>query len=208
MLAALSYAVSQNSRGSLSALTSQQADLMATEIIEHAHILSNAVSQIRLRDYQDTQISFENTSEAGYTNASCPETECEIFNIDGGGISWQTVSTQSAASVSSKWQITGEMAVQDIGTTCTAASCTELLAVALDINSGVCEKLNEKLDIATPTVIPDNPDADYVKFTGAYTYADTIGDVASSSKLAGYNAGCFYSTADSIHIFYKVLIAR
>ncbi|MDH5723459.1 MAG: hypothetical protein OEY94_09085, partial [Alphaproteobacteria bacterium] len=194
--------------GSLSALTSQQADLMASEIIEYAHILSNAASQIRLRDYQDTQISLENNNESGYTNAACTESECKIFDIDGGGVSWQTISEQSAASASSKWQITGEMAVQDIGTTCATDSCTELLALALDIDSGVCEKINENLGIVTPTVIPDNPDAAYAKFTGTYAYADTIGDVAGSSKLAAHNAGCFYSTADSIYIFYRVLIVR
>lgn len=208
LLAALSFAVSQNSRGTLTSLTDQQAGLMATEIIEHAHILSNAVSQIRLQGYEDTEISFENTSEAGYINASCAASDCEIFDISGGGVSWQTVSTQSAASATSKWQITGEMAVQDIGTTCTAASCTELLALALDIEQSVCSKINEKLDIALPSVIPDNPDAAYAKFTGTYSYGDTIGNVAGSSKLATLSAGCFYSTADDIHIFYKVLIAR
>ena len=137
-----------------------------------------------------------------------PDDECEIFNVLGGGISWQSVSTQSAASASSKWQITGEMAVQDVGTTCTSSSCAELLALVLDVDSTLCEAINEKLSIASPTVIPTHPDASYTKFTGIYSYADTIGDVVGSSKLAGENAGCFYSTADSINIFYKVLIAR
>lgn len=208
LLAALAYAVSQGSRTTTSGLSAEQARLQAAAIIEYGNALSQAVTQLKLRGYKETDISFENSVVSGYTNADCSEDACRVFALDGGGVSWQSVPENAMASTSSEWRIGAQMAVKDIGTTCTSASCSELLAFALDIKPAVCEQINTRLGLASPEVTPVDADADYAKFTGSYSYVSTIGGVAGSADLAGRSAGCFFSTADNIYIYYQVLIAR
>src|SRR5688500_16139778 len=98
LLAALSYAVAQGSRSSVTTLTDDRRQLVATEIIGYGDIVSKAVTQLRLRGTQVDQLSFANTvlPSADYGDYDCidPPDTCpagtgpqhEVFNPAGGAV--------------------------------------------------------------------------------------------------------------------------
>lgn len=88
MLAALSFAVMQGSRGGAESLSAEKTRLVATEILEYADVVAKAVAQTRLRGFEDTQISFENSAVGGYANANCTDEQCKIFSPSGGGVNY------------------------------------------------------------------------------------------------------------------------
>ncbi len=199
LLAALSYTLAQSGRGGIGKVNEEKAALYATEIIEYGNILSQAVSQIRLRGYKDTQISFENTKVTGYTNANCLEDECEIFHINGGGINW--TSPPPNANDGSQWLFTVNN-IANIGT-----SSVDAIMILQNLDLTVCQMLNKKL--YGTTAIPQEEDTiTLAKFTGTYSGA-TISD--SGNVMAGKNAYCFEgggTPAAGTYHYYQVLMAR
>jgi len=206
LLAALSFAVSQDGRGSVETLSKDRARLAATDVLSYADTVGKAVGQLRLRGYSMEQISFENNIVAGYINANCTDDGCKVFHPEGGALTW--ISPPDDANDDTNWVITDDMEVENIGRTCGADGCEDLTLQLLGVDAAVCQQINDMLDVAAPGTLPVNPDNSAGLFTGTYAYVDTIGDVAGSAKLAGLKAGCFTSTADSHNVFYKVLLAR
>ncbi len=199
LLAALSYAVTQSGRGNVSGIGKEKAKIYATEIIGYGNILSQAISQIRLRGYKDTEISFENSKVAGYANANCYDDGCEIFHINGGAINW--ISPSSNANDGSEWLFSVN-GVTNIGTT-----SLDLVMILPNIDIAVCQQINEKLH--GTTIIPQEEDSVTLsKFTGTYSGL-AISD--SGAAMDGNNAYCFegnVAPAAGTYHYYQVLIAR
>ncbi len=215
LLAALSYTVAQSSRGGTSNLNKERSALYATEIIEYGNILTQAVSQIRLRGYQATEISFENNMVAGYTNANCTDSECKIFNINGGGISW--LSPKTGVNDGNEWFITGGPCIPDIGigdAACTALSGSSELVIFLpNVDKDICLQINKKLGINNiADSPPQEPSNAYIlddsrKWTGSWNDIHQI-----SGAFTGLHSGCFEGGGtDPIpgtYHYYQVLISR
>jgi hypothetical protein len=208
LLASLSYAVTRSNTGSAGQLDSERARLAATEILEYGSILGNAASQLRLRGCKLTEISFEGATGT-YTNPSAPtDHSCDVFNTAGGGVSLQAPPVASVVSTATPWTFSADMEVNEVGTTCAADACADLVAYIPGVKDVVCDALNTLAGIDTPTTRPVQADASYSTFQGAYTYVDTLGDEAGTDKLSGKSAGCFQSTADGVFIAYKILLSR
>jgi hypothetical protein len=209
LLASLSFAVSRGGRGNVDALSGERARLLATDIIEYSNLIGNAVAQIRLRGFPDEQISFENNVLSGLVNGNCADAQCEIFS--GGGISYILPPSEvmdSSASPDNRWHFLADNEIQDVGSTCGADTCADLLLVLDELKLSVCQQLNKllgvtDLDVAPPT----DADVGVVEFVGSYGYSETIGD--SDAVLAGKRSACFLkSTVPAEYVFYKVLVAR
>ncbi len=199
LLAALSFTVAQSGRGSMSNLSNEKAALYATEIIEYGNILAQATSQIRLRGYKDTQISFENTKVTGYTNTNCTEDECEIFHVNGGGINWSAPPKNT--NDGTDWLITVNN-ITNIGTT-----SVDLVMLLQNVNLSVCQQINKKL-YGTITIPQEEDTITLTKFTGTYSGL-SISD--SGNVMAGNYAYCFEGNstpAAGTYHYYQVLIAR
>lgn len=199
LLAALSYAVANTTRGSVQDLSDERANLLAVEIIEYANILTQAVTQVKLRGYSETEISFENPGVAGYTNANCIEDECEIFHIDGGGLT--LLSPPPNANDGTDWLFTTNEII-DVGTT-----SSDLIAVLRNLDQTVCEQINLKLHNTTAIALEDGTPS-VVQFTGTYGTGTEI----SITGLSGLNAYCFEGDSASFpastYNYYQVLIPR
>ncbi len=199
LLAALSFTVAQSGRGNVGKLTTEKAAIYATEIIEYGNIIAMAASQIRLRGYKDTEISFENSSVTGYTNANCTEDECEIFHVNGGAVGFS--SPHPNINDGTDWLITVN-SVANIGT-----SSPDAIIILQNIDQNICQQLNNKLH--GTTVIPQEEDSiTLTKFTGTYSGL-AISD--SSGAIAGNSAYCFEGNttpAAGTYHYYQVLIAR
>jgi hypothetical protein len=213
LLAALSYAVSMSSRGNLSAVNEEKAKLLATEIIEYANVMANATAQVKLRGIKETDLCFDdpNWGGADYANPSCSDLATKIFGLKGGGVTWARppeLAMDSAAVPDNLWHIYGDNAVFEMGTTCAAASCADLILVVDELRENVCIQINDLLYVTNPA---DTPPTDTLigttKFIGAYSYSETIGDEGGQPMKAKTGA-CFENTTTGEFTFYKVLVAR
>lgn len=232
LLAGLSYAVSLSGRGNQSAISSQQARLHALGIIEYAEILKNSVSQIRLRGYQDTEISFENNIVSGYENAFCTGEGCKLFEINGGGISYlepEALWLDSAAASATpfteigdllgEWYIPANTCVHSVGTggdNCwnDPGDVTELIVFLPWVKEQICEEINIALGINLPDGTPSDiggsmfpPGGD--KFEGVYL----TGSIHPHVDNDFVEEACIYHKSVEArpglgYFYYKVLIAR
>lgn len=224
LLAALSYAVAQGGRSSLSGLTDEKSRLFAGEILEYADSLSNAVSQIKLRGYTEAQVSFENSIVSGYANANCSEDFCKVFALDGGGVNYMAPKMDWLDSGSSGQLRYGELYIHaqshvvDVGT-----SDDDLVLFIPYLKKELCIAINDLLGIEpTGQDVPsetNGPFAVNIKFDGTYVQvADRKvsgdGTTGQTDILYGKQAGCTESSggasnpsAGTYH-FFKVLIPR
>ena len=224
LLAALSYAVSRGSRSSGSALTGEQARIAAQEIIDYGNDIATAVQKLTLRGCSDTEISFDSAVLAGYSNVSSPTDEsCNVFSENGGRLNVQEFSESFFETSHSAYNAYGEVyfsntiQVENIGTTCGTADCTDLLFQLPHIRSEICEAIN--VNVIDDKILPDESVTNHsyqtiTKFIGAYTFqtpgtTSTIGD---DSFPAGRVNGCIHrfdgGGFGTPYTYFQVLIAR
>ena len=215
LIGALSFAIMQSNRGSLSDITQERARLLASEIVSYGNSLAQATGQLRLRgvDIDDMCFNHENWGASDYDHSGCDDNFNAIFSTNGGGITWKDVDADSidaTTSPDSLWHIYGDNAVENIGTTCSNASCADLVLIADDLKLDVCLKINDVLGIENPSNAPPT-DTDYgtARYIGSFAYTATIGDETGGANLKGRSAGCFQKTAGTAkYAFYQVLLAR
>src|SRR5690606_37997078 len=135
----------------------------------------------------------------------------KLYHTDGGGVIWKEAPAEAmdtAASPDFLWHFYGGNEVEEIGTTCGADSCSDLILVVDELSEQVCIQINNLLGIGIKDdAPPEDSGLDTTLFQGAFAYANTIGDEAAA--LARQSAGCFRKTgAGSRYVYYKVLLAR
>lgn len=194
LLAALSFAVSQSGRGNVNKLSEDKARIYATDMIEYGNIIASAVGQLRLRGCSKNEINFENNISAGYTNPNAPaDKSCDVFNINGGGVVYKRPPEAMTLSGNAiNYYFNAQNEIKNIGTTCAASTCSDLLLLSQSINQESCIAINELLDITNPSGIPPvSPiNLSTPKFTGTFGYDETMGDIASDTVIAGKKSGC------------------
>lgn len=213
LLAALSYAVSASSRGSVQQLGEERARLYAVQLIEYADAMALGVAQLRLRGTDLESLCFDHDRWGGadYSHAGCADTRNRVFHPDGAAIAWANAPEQAmdAASLPDNlWHVYADNEVQGVGTTTGAADGADLVLMADELSLAVCQQINRLLGVTDATSAPP-VDTVYgtAKFTGAFGYTRTIGD--EDAALAGKTAACFQKTANPPrYVFYKVLVAR
>lgn len=214
LIAALSFAVTQSGRGSARSITEERARLFATEIIEYSNNISAGVTQLRLRGVDVDELCFDdpNWGAANYDYAGCADNFNRIFNIEGAGITWSLApegATQTTAAPDNLWHIYGDNEIQDVGTTCGNASCSDLILVTDELDELVCRKINKLINSTIgDSAPPTDSTIGETRYIGDFDFSQTIGDEAGGVAIAGKNAGCFERTSNDEFVFYKVLIAR
>ena len=210
LLAALSYAVLQTTRGGVNNLTGQQIRLHASEIINYSNAIANAVGEIRISGTPETSLCFDDPSWPGgidYSHGGCSDNDNKIFHIQGGGIIWQEAASDAmdaSATPDNLWRISGSDHVTDIGHCADSADCAELLLTVDELNKSVCEQINDLLGInsmGTETFMA------LTLFQGTYSDGQTIGSTGGS-PIKAQKAACIYMSVDDEYLFYRVLQAR
>lgn len=215
LLGALSYTVAQSTRGNVSQLSEERARLYATEIIEHGNVISSAVSQLRLRGVDLDELCFDHASwgASDYNHAGCGDDFNKLYHPDGAGVSWTNApvdAMDSAATPDNLFHYYGENEIENVGTTCGADSCSDLILLVDELQEEVCIQLNGLLGVTdTSTAPPTDSTFDITRYVGAFGYSQTIGDEAGGGALSGKTEACFQKTsAPAEYAYYKVLIAR
>ena len=209
LFAALMFTFSRISQNGNSNMSNKRAAVIASEMLGYSNDVQKSVDALLLKGCSESQLSFENNSEAGYTNAAAPaDKSCHLFNSAGGHMSYQypptgaeTIRTAAAHPGYHNYAFTGNMKISSLGTT-----LPELI-IWTQTNKEVCDQINSQLGQTTA----DEIFADGViggLFTGSFATAgpETIGDDAYPPELP---AGCFNRPVyPGQYIFYKVLITR
>ena len=211
LLGALSYAVTQSSRGGAEALTDEKAKLYAAEILEYAQVVSNAVAQLRLRGCDESEISFENNLVSGYTNGNSPSDKtCHVFYPSGGGLSWNVPDDGMIVGGASAdgWGVYYGNQIKNVGTN---GGESDIILSLKDIDTNICIQLNKRLSIgASLSSLPNDGGLINGPFIGSFGVNVEIGD--EDSALEGQKAACYVDGGATLspagqNVFYKVLIA-
>jgi hypothetical protein len=211
LLAGLTYVVSQNNRGNTAILTDEQARVAATEIIDYGTAVANAVQKLKLRGFKDTEISFGNNMyvdgsstpfNAPGHNANCTLSNCEIFSIQGGGLSPITFTNSSTKDSPQAGNIQFiSIDVSEIG-----SAERELVLKLYRIKPEVCGKINRVLGISSLDYLSPIDNHNQAVYNGSYPAPTSeIGDEAT--LFSGKTAFCLTTSSGYYH-FYQVLIAR
>lgn len=212
LLGALSFAVSRSNQGNTGAVTAERMRLMASEVLEYSKIVSNAVTQLRLRGCTESQLNFDNdVVTATYVNGGAPSNNtCDIFDLSGGGISWnvpQDGVMTTTPSPSGSWGIYGGNEILGAGTSGGGAANADLVLALIGLQLEVCQQINGLLGVTDKTAAPPQDSGmDTTVFTGSFSASAVVGDEASA--LEGKKAACFEDTGASKYIYYKVLLSR
>lgn len=214
LLGALIFAVSNSSRDSTKHLSEDKARLIATDLIEYSNTVANGVAQIRLRGVADTSLCFDDPQwPADYNHAGCTDDRNKIFHVSGAGVVWSKAKNEamdSAATPDELWHFYGNNEIDQVGTTCGAANCADLIMVADELLPEICIELNNKLGVTNPSGAPPTDTAfNETLYKGAYGFNNVIGDEGGGVYLRGKTSACFQKTgAPAEYVFYKVLVAR
>lgn len=234
LFAALGYAVSNMMQGGATTnIGEEQSKLYANELLDYGRTMRQTVQNLRISNgCSDTDISFENTIEGGYTNGT--NTACQVFHPDGGGMTYYKPDSKwldTEHSGESRYGILffmGNTCANGVGldfnnsTICRdkTSNYAELIMVIPYIKENICHVIADTVNALTPSnEIPIDharawPDSN-PKFTGSYSSDYVLANINgddSSNTLDGKMQGCFegggtHPASDTFH-FYQVLIAR
>lgn len=220
LFAALSYAITKSDRGS-GTIARETSLLNASKIIQYAASISQSMDRLRLTNTcADSQFSFENSQEAGYTNAATPsDNSCKVFHTGGGGVSWQD--PPPATNDGSTYQFVGGPIIhrRDGNNSTYAAANADLVMYLFGLNQQTCADINRGLNITGIPVDSGNIAA-VTKFTGTFLEQDNITGIIGAEQpspcistpntgLCGRPMGCFREeTAGQRYVFYAILIDR
>lgn len=226
LFAALSYAVTQSSRSSGDGVTKDKARLVASEIIQYATRVEQAVSRMRvIGRCTDTQINFNNAVVLTYNNTTAPsDGRCDVFGMNGGTLIFQGP-PKNATTNGNNWVFNGANTVSNVGTGAQNASsavcpgsdataCSELVMILQNIDKTVCLEINKKLGIPERSAgnpPQDNGSVNMSSFVGTYAATTALGDVPAQAHLHGKLSGCFEgdsTPAAGTYHYYHVLLTR
>jgi hypothetical protein len=208
----------KDSQQGTSALTKQQAKIYASEILEYAKKVDNAVNRVRAKNgCSENELNFDNSEVTGYTNTDAPtDDSCDIFDDDGGKISYKTPETswldtsQSAQTSYQEWVFTGDNYVPDVGTN-TSESGNELALIIMYLNQQTCIEINNYLDVSNSGGLPpaEGNNISLTKFQGSFGSSPAViydanpGDDPSACLTASDT-----TPASGTYFFYHSLLIR
>lgn len=184
LFAAISFFVGNMIRGVPANGGSEKSSLKASEILQYASLLRQAVQTVMVTNgCTENQISFENSVVGGYENIDAPsDFRCHIFKTEGGGLSYNSlyglVSSYDEDTVPENIGFTVTI-VPNIGTT----SPDLIFFIRGGITPEICNDINLKLGVVpkgtAPSINTGDPwtpiwgsdDDGLIKFNGNYSPA-------------------------------------
>ncbi|MCK6417681.1 MAG: hypothetical protein L6Q57_01930 [Alphaproteobacteria bacterium] len=209
LFAALSFAVANMMRGSGEDVAGQEkARIIAQEVLDYARAARQAVQSVRISNTcTDEEISFENSTVAGYAHAT--RDECKIFETTtGAALNWPI--PPDSANDGSPYAFT-DAPIEDLPES--GDGDPDLVMVLPQVSAQVCvqinklAKVNSAASYAPPQENDDQSTLGSDKFAGSASYA-TVGAVIGGAQLAGKTDACFESQNSGVYFYYGVLLAR
>lgn len=204
LFGALNFVVGNMLRGgNPQAISEQKASILANEALDYARVIRQTIQTLKISNgCKDTDISFENSTEAGYVNTNAPaDQSCHIFAPAGGNLNWISAPEEIADGTDYVFEF---RVVTNIGDTSTGES--ELILGLLNVQYGICKALNNLLHgyDGEPYTQANVAGFGAQKFQGTYG----LGPHINAGPLHGKRAACFGDNTTKTYYFYSVLIPR
>lgn len=204
LFAALSYAVTQSTRGGGNA-DDETSLISSATLTQYPASLKTSILRMSISSgVADQQLEFNPPSTLGSCTVS--EANC-LFSSLGGGASYQQANSDVVTgSAPVAWVFNSNNSIEDIGSDGVAATNAETIAFLPGVTNGICTKINQELGITTGTAIPDETNIDVTtQQVNAYSFSAATGviDDDASGVLEGQPFGCFSQL--SINYYYHTL---
>lgn len=206
LFAALSYAVTQSTRGGGDA-TAEKNTFSGLEYVRIGRDIKVAVQRLRLMGGCDlTELSFDWTPGTGSEdNANAPsDLSCHVFSPGNGGVSVPQ-DLHSSASIPG-WREMSHTRVEGVGSDSTANGCEgcELLMYRYTRDTEICEAINDDL-FGDPTVFTNGTMAPSIRYDGTFTATYLMqGDVYTNQEYF-----CIRESSGQLYdIYVHVIVAR
>lgn len=190
----------------------EQLRVASGQLLRYAQSVESTIHEMKLRGVSENDISFANAITAtDYTNANCTTTDCLIFDVGGGGLTYRNFDTLNGGD---DWIFTG---ANNVGTTAgpigTTADGTgnDLVMFLPNVSESLCIQINRDLGVGTAGTLPtETTGIDTTAFTGAYPTGgpNILDGDPTPFELDNEKAGCFIDAPpnpDVIYFYYTVL---
>lgn len=190
--------------------------LKVTQIRRYSSELERGVAFAMQNGSSETELRFAHSKALAAYGTYGTTPKAEIFHPQGGAVEWRDPPTGIQTTVA-PWVFTAANTVKQVGSQCTDATCTDLIAVLPNLTKSACVQLNKS--IGTPNVDGSPPKETgtfrlNTLFAGAYTYNQNI-DV-TGEHLTRQPEGCFEGAHASDanlgltgrYYYYKTLLVR
>ena len=202
LFGALTYAFTQTTSGTgINTLERSQNRTRASEVIDYASDIKQAVSQIKLlNDCEPSEISFDygsgddvSTPAHDYNNTNSSP-GCKVFDGEGGGVSYKKPRSQwlESSATTQDW-LFNEVNISGVG-----SDKHDLLMHLREVRGPLCKQLNQELGVGAP----QSPAGDVTQnlYNDAFTGPNATASGIDQKTACVKQSGKFY--------FYKVLISR
>ena len=223
LFAALSYAVTQSSRGSGNA-DEETLKLVASEMLQDAALMTQAVQRLMLiKGCSDTQISvqydwdsdgtLENNGDDNYNSSAPSDRSCHIFFPEGAGTPWKTKPGGLLDSdILNSYRLEGNTLIYGFGDDTKSELIFALIMDNTERMQALCDTINEMVGLPKDQSASVNYSW-MPAFRG--TYSDppggsrNIGDVAGEADFISQPTGCFRTSHTGTKFsFYHVVHGR
>lgn len=216
LFAALSYAVTQSTRGGGNA-DSESSLIDSASLTQFGSSLAVAVMRMQISGVDETDLCFySGSNNATYNHASCSDNDNNVFHSDGGGVSYQNPT--NGFNDGTEWEFTSRVQIFGQGGTVPGSTGNdeeaELAILLRGMNENICLKINEEIGISGIPV--DSGDIQVDRFDGDFSQNDSIdgcnpncGTVAASpiGSIATH-IGCIEEGNTGDFIYFHTLLAR
>ena len=221
LFAALSYAVTQSTRGG-GAGADKESNLVDSAVLQQFTAgLRGAITRMTVNGVAQTDLEFNPPSD--FSNLTSPSVG--VFHPTAGTIIYELSPTgvmdQAGSNPDGKWIFTMNFEVKNIVTNVPGSSDgNDILAMLPGVKKVICEQINLKLGLPIspfPTVTGVTYSSDLISNYNAY-YMDNdyvvpsseiiIGGGAADSALEGTNEGCYYESVAAAYVYYSVIAGR
>lgn len=208
LFAALSFAVVSSSRSTKSN-EEESNTLKTSDIVNFAAFVTNGVTFTYTNGCNSSQISFERApfdgSDPLYVNPNAPsDMECHVFHPLGGKSIYRTFPDfNNNADI----LFTGHFDIDGIG-----SDEPDIVMVVPNVTSGMCAKLNQRLDVDYDGGIPQEntflADVTANPFVGTYsaTAVDMDCDDGGGISCTRQHSACVQGNGGAYHFYHVVLL--
>ncbi len=186
-------------------IDAEKALMSANDIQRYGAEMERGVSYILRNNFSETDIRFANPNAASSYGSIDDDPRRQVFSPQGGGVEWRAAPAIQTSPT--PWSFCAQTAIAGVGSTCTDASCADLVAYLMFLPKELCLRINDAVGVSNPL---GNPPVDSdgwtwgVPFLGTYSYAATLS--TAGNETFGKQEACV--EAGGTYHYYRVLLAR
>lgn len=185
--------------------------IKVSEVQQYGQELEQAITYIFQNGHSESDIRFAHPDADSAYGVITDIPTRQVFHRDGGGATYRDPPSGIQTTVT-PWHFSGANSVAQIGSSCSADDCSDLVAVLQNVTEAFCLNINEKNNIENPSNAPPQDDGNMhfsTPFSGSMTWSAHIGDSGfqANGKLEGCLEGESTPPSGTYH-YYRVLLAR